>query len=108
GFLNNTPVVALFIPVVMDWSRQIKVPVSRLLIPLSYASIFGGFCTLIGTSTNLVVFGLLQERMQGVSMGMFDIARLGVPCALAGFIFVILFQWLLPDRTGFKEEVGNP
>ena len=55
AFLNNTPVVAMFIPTVMEWSRRIRIPASKLLIPLSYASIFGGLCTLIGTSTNLVV-----------------------------------------------------
>ncbi len=59
AFLNNTPVVAMFLPAVNDWARRNRLPVSKLLIPLSYAAILGGTCTLIGTSTNLVVNGLM-------------------------------------------------
>jgi di/tricarboxylate transporter len=108
AFLNNTPVVALFIPAVIEWSRRIRVPASRLLIPLSYASIFGGFCTLIGTSTNLVVFGLMEQRFGEAGFGMFDITRIGLPCALAGFAYVLAFQWLLPNRTELMETLENP
>ncbi len=108
AFLNNTPVVALFIPVVMTWSHRIRVHASRLLIPLSYASIFGGICTLIGTSTNLVVHGLVQERFQNEGLHMFEITKIGVPCALVGMLFVMLFRRLLPDRRTFVEDIGNP
>ena len=66
AFLNNTPVVAMFIPVVTEWGRRIRIQPSQLLIPLSYASIFGGICTLIGTSTNLVVNGMVQARYDGI------------------------------------------
>ncbi|MDZ7681611.1 MAG: SLC13 family permease [Fodinibius sp.] len=62
AFLNNTPVVASFIPALEDWARKNKVKVSKLLIPLSYAAILGGTCTLIGTSTNLIVNGLLIQE----------------------------------------------
>ena len=62
AFLNNTPIVALFIPVVMDWSRQHRVSPSKLLIPLSFTAMLGGTCTLIGTSTNLVVNGLAIDN----------------------------------------------
>lgn len=58
AFLNNTPVVATLMPAVDDWAKQNRLPVSKLLIPLSYAAILGGMCTLIGTSTNLIVNGL--------------------------------------------------
>jgi di/tricarboxylate transporter len=108
AFLNNTPVVALFIPTVMEWSRRIHIPASRLLIPLSYASIFGGFCTLIGTSTNLVVFGLMEQRFGDPGLGMFDITKIGVPCAMAGLAYVLAFQWLLPSRTGLRDDMENP
>ncbi len=84
GFMNNTPVVAMFLPAVIDWARQNRLPVSKLLIPLSYASILGGTCTLIGTSTNLVVNGLLISHAGLPGLGMFDIARVGLPAALAG------------------------
>src|SRR5690606_13756454 len=61
AFLNNTPVVAMFIPVVNDWVKKYDLSASRLFLPLSYAAIVGGTCTLIGTSTNLIVYGMLEE-----------------------------------------------
>jgi len=63
AFLNNTPVVVVMIPIVQRWGENIGVNPKQLLIPLSFASILGGTCTLIGTSTNLVVFGLLEVRL---------------------------------------------
>lgn len=107
AFLNNTPIVALFIPIVMEWSRRIRIEPSRLLIPLSYASIFGGICTLIGTSTNLVINGLVQSRYQ-TSLSMFEIAKIGLPCAVAGIIFVVVFPRLLPNRKAFTQVIQNP
>ena len=99
AFLNNTPVVAIFVPAIQLWARQNNLSLSRLLIPLSYASIAGGLCTLIGTSTNLVVNGLLIEQGQGNGLGMFDIAWIGVPIAVTVLGFIILFgHHLLPDR----------
>ncbi|MBN1880485.1 SLC13 family permease [bacterium] len=108
AFLNNTPVVALFIPLVIDWCRRIRVQPSRLLIPLSYASIFGGACTLIGTSTNLVVNGMVQSRYQTAGLHMFEITRIGVPMAAVGILFIILFPKLLPARKPFEEIVADP
>ncbi|MDF3130040.1 SLC13 family permease [Kiritimatiellaeota bacterium B1221] len=109
AFLNNTPVVALFIPTVMEWCRRINVQPSKLLIPLSYASIFGGLCTLIGTSTNLVVNGLWQLRYgETASLGMFEIAKIGVPCALLGLAYLLIFYRRLPDRRAFTEVIQNP
>ncbi len=99
AFLNNTPVVAMFIPVVNDWCRKLRFSPSKLMIPLSYAAIFGGLCSLIGTSTNLVVNGLLIDATGGSGLKMFDIAWVGLPCGLAGFLFLFVTQrWLLPDR----------
>ncbi|MEM6521577.1 MAG: SLC13 family permease, partial [Cyanobacteria bacterium P01_C01_bin.70] len=97
AFLNNTPVVAMFIPVVSDWCRKLRISPSKLMIPLSYASIFGGLCTLIGTSTNLVVNGLLVEATDNPGLKIFDITLVGLPCAIAGLLFLFLGQrWLLP------------
>ena len=99
AFLNNTPVVALMVPVVEEWSRRIRIPVSKLMIPLSYAAILGGTCTLIGTSTNLVVNGLVLERTDLGSFGFFEIGAIGLPAALVGVAFTIVVgRWLLPDR----------
>jgi len=105
AFLNNTPVVAMFIPVVNDWCRKLRVSPSKLMIPLSYASIFGGLCTLIGTSTNLVVSGLLVEATDNPGLKLFDITPVGLPCAIAGLIFLYIGQpWLLPNR---KPVMGD-
>lgn len=103
AFMNNTPVVAMFIPVVQDWCRRARLSPSQLFIPLSYAAILGGVCTLIGTSTNLVVQGLLIEaQKQDPSIpvfGMFTLAPVGVPVAVLGALFVIVFApRLLPER----------
>ena len=110
AFLNNTPVVAMFIPVVTDWGRRIGVQPSRLMIPLSYASIFGGICTLIGTSTNLVVNGMVRERFpEHPGLTMFEITKLGLPCALVGVGYIVLFgRRLLPDRRTLEEVFEDP
>jgi di/tricarboxylate transporter len=79
------------------------------MIPLSYASIFGGICTLIGTSTNLVVNGMVQSRFQTPGLGMFEIGLLGLPCALVGMGYILLFgPKLLPDRRTLEEVFENP
>jgi len=109
GFMNNTPVVAMFLPAVIDWARQNRLPVSKLLIPLSYASILGGTCTLIGTSTNLVVNGLLTSHAGLPGLGMFDITRVGLPAALIGMAYLMLFgRWLLPDRRPVMDPQDDP
>lgn len=98
AFLNNTPVVAMFMPVVDEFCKKHGISPSKLFLPLSYAAIFGGICTLIGTSTNLVVNGFLV-RDNYPSMRMFDLAWVGVPCSLVGIAYLIAFgRWLLPDR----------
>ncbi len=87
AFLNNTPVVIIFAPVVKRWAERLKISPSKFLIPLSYATIFGGICTLIGTSTNLVVDGMMQENgFKGLNM--FELTRIGIVIALAGWIYV--------------------
>lgn len=109
AFLNNTPVVAMFIPVVSEWCRKLKINPSKLMIPLSYAAIFGGICTLIGTSTNLVVNGLLISETDHPGLKLFDLAWVGVPCAIAGVIFIMLtHHWLLPERKSAFSTIEDP
>ncbi|MBD3177574.1 MAG: SLC13 family permease [Armatimonadia bacterium] len=108
GFLNNTPLVAMLMPAITDWSRRHSLPASKLLIPLSYASILGGMCTLIGTSTNLVVNGLHVQAGHS-PLGMFAITAIGVPCALAGLGYLLVFgRRLLPERGGMRELAADP
>jgi len=99
AFLNNTPVVAMFIPAVKDWARRNSLSVSKLMIPLSYASIAGGTCTLIGTSTNLVVNGLLIKTTGSAGLSLLELAWVGIPVTMIVFIFVLISsKWLLPER----------
>ncbi|ROO28873.1 potassium transporter TrkA [Salinisphaera orenii MK-B5] len=109
AFLNNTPVVAALIPVINDWARKHELPVSRLMMPLSFAAILGGTCTLIGTSTNLLINALLIERGISDGLGMFELAWVGVPVAIAGIVFIIATsRWLLPNRDAAITELENP
>ncbi|MCH4565520.1 SLC13 family permease [Halomonas sp. EGI 63088] len=105
AFMNNTTVVAMFIPAVQEWAGRLRLPPSKLLLPLSYAAILGGTCTLIGTSTNLVVNGLLQTEM-GIGLSMFSLAWVGVPLVVVGGGFLYLFaDRLLPNRQGVLEQL---
>ncbi|WP_417385856.1 SLC13 family permease [Gimesia sp.] len=107
AFLNNTPIVAMFVPVVLDWSRRNQVSPSKLLIPLSYLAILGGTCTLIGTSTNLVINGLMiQNGIPGLSL--FEIARIGIPYAVIGIVYLFIAgRTLLPERKELLEQLGE-
>ncbi|MCC7104353.1 MAG: SLC13 family permease [Chloroflexi bacterium] len=108
AFMNNTTVVAMFLPVVREWCSRSGLNAAKLLIPLSYGAIFGGVCTLIGTSTNLTVQGMLIEA-QLPPLGMFTISAVGVPVALMGAGFTILTaRWLLPARTSTEADLADP
>ncbi|NEV93723.1 TRAP transporter large permease subunit [Psychroflexus sp. YR1-1] len=102
AFINNTPVVATFIPVVNRTTKKLKHPPSKYLIPLSYLAIFGGMCTLIGTSTNLLVSGMASDRgFEGFEM--FTLAPVGLCLLIVGVIYVIFVgRYLLPDM-GTKD-----
>lgn len=107
AFLNNTPIVAMFVPIVLGWSRRHRVAPSRLLIPLSYLSILGGTCTLIGTSTNLVVNGLMIEA-DLPAMHLFEISAAGLPYALIGIGYLMLVgPRMLPNRKEMLEQLGE-
>ncbi|HCD50849.1 MAG TPA: SLC13 family permease [Balneolaceae bacterium] len=109
AFMNNTPIVASFIPALEHWSRKTGIPVSKILIPLSYAAILGGTCTLIGTSTNLILNGLLIDEASVRSLGLFEPALVGIPAAIAGFIYLFLFgDKLLPSRGEAYQSFKDP
>lgn len=127
AFFNNTPVVVIFAPMIKNWARKMKLPPTKFLIPLSYATVIGGICTLIGTTTNLVLHGmLLQEAkdeaaivenggakgilmrfgIEGISM--FELTKVGIFIAAAGLIYLIFFsRYLLPDERRVEEEVDD-
>lgn len=107
AFLNNTPVVAMMIPAIQDWGRRFQISPSRLLIPLSYAAIAGGTCTLIGTSTNLVIHGLLIDRT-GQGFSMFELAWIGIPVVVLVMVSVMIFgRRLLPERIPAKIQFAD-
>ncbi|WP_105102208.1 SLC13 family permease [Microbulbifer pacificus] len=107
GYLNNTPVVATMIPALNAWAKRIDIAPSKLMIPLSYGAILGGTLTLIGTSTNLVVNGQYQAITGNEGFSLFSIAAVGLPAALIGVAFMLIFfpRWL-PDRRE-KKPFGN-
>jgi di/tricarboxylate transporter len=102
AFLNNTPIVAMMIPSIKSWADKTHISASKLYIPLSYAAILGGMCTLIGSSTNLIIYGLMIDfGIEG--LGLFELSLIGVPVALVGIIYMITIgHKLLPDR---KEPI---
>ena len=98
AFLNNTPIVAMFLPVIDDLCGKTELSQSRLFLPLAYAATFGGLCTLIGTSTNLIINDRIIEA-ELPALGMFELAWVGVPCAVVGLVYIFVFSpILLPDR----------
>ena len=124
AFFNNTPVVVIFAPMIKNWARKMHLPPTKFLIPLSYATVIGGICTLIGTTTNLVLHGmLLQEHKDEVKaaaegaqegillrfgidgMHMFELSKVGIIIAIVGLVYLIFFsQYLLPKSRKAEEE----
>ncbi|MBR3609241.1 MAG: anion permease [Bacteroidales bacterium] len=102
SLLNNTAIVVIFAPIVKKWAEFYKMPVKKFLIPLSYATILGGTCTLIGTSTNLVVAGMMDQ--DGYTMKMFEISHIGIITLIIGllYIFATSKRWL-PN----EKEISN-
>jgi di/tricarboxylate transporter len=137
AFMLNTALVAMMAPVIMDWCRQRQVSPSRLLLPVSYLAILGGVCTLIGTSTTLVANAVLrsqyemrvaadeqfvEQQPQGATlsearreftegtrpMDLFELGSVGLPCAVIGSIFMLIFgRRLLPNRTDILDQLGD-
>ncbi len=106
GFVNNTPVVVVFMPIVLAICRKKDYTASRFLIPLSYAAIAGGTTTIIGTSTNLVASGIASKSMEPFSM--FEITKLGVIFVAVTFLYLITIgRKLLPDRVTLASIIDN-
>ncbi len=108
AFMNNTPLVAMLLPVVTDWSKKMGMSPSKLLMPLSFATILGGLVTKIGTSTNVIVSGLMLTQL-GRPMEMFELSSIGVPAALAGIVYMAAAsRFLLPDRKPALNRLEDP
>eukprot|EP01087_Luapelamoeba_hula_P022038 TRINITY_DN7816_c0_g1_i1.p1 TRINITY_DN7816_c0_g1~~TRINITY_DN7816_c0_g1_i1.p1 ORF type:complete len:730 (-),score=96.67 TRINITY_DN7816_c0_g1_i1:322-2511(-) len=109
--LNNTPLVAMLIPVIENWGKRTGFAPSKLLMPLSFAAMMGGTCTLIGTSTNLIVVGLAEEKdPKFESLNLFEISQVGVPVAVIGVLYMAIFaKFLLPtNEIDTSDSVAHP
>lgn len=107
AFVNNTPVVAVFIPILLGVAKEIKASASKLLMPMSFASMFGGVCTLIGTSTNILVSSIAEEKGQP-AFGMFEIAPLGLIMFAVGSLYMIFIGIrLIPDRRAEGDLIES-
>ena len=109
AFLNNTPLVAIMMPFTYNWGKKNNIPVSKLLIPLSYAAILGGCATLIGTSTNLIVNGLVTDQFiipELEPLEIFDFATVGIPMIVIGFLYMFFIgDRLLPTKKDVLEDI---
>lgn len=106
AFMNNTPIVAMLIPFVRDWGKKHDIHISKLLMPLSWAAILGGMVTLIGTSTNLIVNGMVMSIGEK-SLAILDFAPVGLMILAAGMLYIFLIgHRLLPNRKDPAEEVA--
>jgi len=107
AFMNNTPIVAMMIPFVGDWGKKHGVPLSKLLIPLSWAAILGGMVTLIGTSTNMIVNSLVVGSGLG-ELHILEFAPVGLMLLAGGMLYLVLFGWrLLPSRKNPVENFAD-
>lgn len=105
AWMNNTAIVAILLPVTLGFARSKEIAASKLLMPLSYCSILGGCCTLIGTSTNLLVNGALRD-LKIEPMSMFELAPIGIPMAIAGIGYLVIFgPKLMPTRSSITGSL---
>jgi di/tricarboxylate transporter len=111
AFLNNTPLVAVMMPYVNNWCKRNNISPSKFLMPLSYAAILGGCATLIGTSTNLIVNGMVIDQQifpEMESLNIFEFAYVGVPMIVIGFFYLLFFgEKLLPNKLDLIEKFST-
>ena len=111
AFINNTPVVVVLLPVVMVLSKSLGISSSKMLIPVSYASIFGGCCTLMGTSTNILASGIMGSNdiyPQMTNMTMFELSKIGLPLLFLSLSLLVLFgRKLLPEREALSSIISE-
>ncbi|MGC6466485.1 MAG: SLC13 family permease [Akkermansiaceae bacterium] len=108
GFMNNTPVVVIFMPIVLAICRRKDWKASKYLIPLSYAAIVGGTITIIGTSTNLVASGIAANYDKDLAFGMFDVTPLGIVFVVITFVYLLTIgKKLLPDRVTLAALIDS-
>ncbi len=111
AFLNNTPLVAIMMPYVNNWSKKNGISPSKLLMPLSFAAILGGCATLIGTSTNLIVSGMTADQniVEDVgALNIFDFSFVGVPMILVGLVYLFFFSdRFLPDKSDVMSDFSQ-
>jgi di/tricarboxylate transporter len=109
-FLSNTTIMAILLPVTTDWCRRHRVSPSKLLLPLNYIKMLGAMCCILGTTANLVVAALIDKStIPGLhTLGLFEIAWVGLPCAFAGVAYIVLFGVnLLPDRKPGVSDTAD-
>jgi di/tricarboxylate transporter len=108
AFICNTPLTAMTLPAVDDWAKRNKISPSKVMIPLSYSIILGGLGTLMGTSTNLLINGLVVSQSHLPALRLFDVTWVGVPCALVGLSYILVFnRWLLPERKPVLADAAD-
>ena len=106
AFMNNTPIVVIFIPQIKSWCRRAGLPLKKFLIPLSYAAILGGMCTLIGTSTNLVVHSMMIDAgLEGFSM--FELGKVGAIITVSGILYILLFGAKRLPNEEYDEQKNS-
>lgn len=104
AIMNNTAVVIIFIPILIEVASKIGISASKLLMPVSFAAIMGGICTLIGTSTNLLVASIAEER-GAAAFGMFDFSPVGLSLLVVGYLFLLIFGInMIPGRRAQQQE----
>lgn len=103
AFLSNTTVVTMFLKIVLIWSKKLNIKPSKLLIPLSYASVLGGLCTIIGTPPNLIISGMYAKET-GITFGFFEVAKLGLIVLVVGYGMIILMRKLIPERNQSSDS----
>lgn len=107
AFMNNTPIVAMFIPMVRQFALKIGVAPSKFLMPLAYAAMFGGTCTLVGTSSNLIISSQL-ERSGLATLGMLEIGKIGLPSSLIGILYLTFIGYRrLPENKDLLRAASE-